>query len=58
MPTNVFISIEQRRAIERRDAADLRAALLLTPLILGLGTIALAIKSPAFAAAMIILGTE
>ena len=58
MPTDIAISIAQRRAAATRTAADLRAIVLLVPLIMAIMTIGLCMKSPAFAAGVIGLQAE
>ena len=58
MPTNVVLSIAERRAAERKSAADLRAYLLLLPLIFCLCSIILCAESRAFECALIALGMD
>jgi hypothetical protein len=58
MPTDIAISIAQRRITATRAAADLRAIVLLVPLIMAIMTIGLSMKSPAFAAGVIGLQAE
>jgi hypothetical protein len=57
MPTDVWLSIEQRRAAKKKEAADLQASLLLIPLMVGLISILLSVESRAFACALVALGT-
>jgi hypothetical protein len=58
VPTDVLLSIRERRAAERRTAANLRAILLLIPLIACLISITLSVESRAFEFAIIELGAE
>ena len=58
MPTDILLSISERRAAERKNAADLRAFLLLIPLIICLLSIALSVESHAVECAIVELGTE
>jgi hypothetical protein len=54
----MLLSLEQRRAIQRKDAADLRAFLLLIPLIACLFSIVLSIESSTFARTIVEMGDE
>lgn len=58
MPTDVLVALRERRAVERRKAADLMAILLLIPLIACLISIALSVESRAFEFAIVELGAE
>ncbi len=49
MPTDIFLSIEERRLAREKEAADLGAYLFLIPLIACLVSIALSVEFPAFA---------
>ena len=53
MPTDILFSVAERSAREKKDAADLRAALVLVPVIACLFSIALSIESRAFECALI-----
>ena len=57
MPTNISASIDERRAENRRNAADLRAYLFLIPVIACLLSILLSMESRAFEAEIVFLGT-
>ena len=58
MPTEVLLSVTERRDRDRKNAADLRAYLLLIPLIACLFSILLAFESRAFEAVFIELADE
>jgi hypothetical protein len=58
MPTDVLLSIEERRVAKKKEAADLRAYLFLIPVIACLFSILLCVESYAFQGALIMLGTE
>jgi hypothetical protein len=57
MPTDILLSIEQRRLARKKEAADLTAYLLLIPLIVCLVSIALSVNSHAFACAIVHLAS-
>jgi hypothetical protein len=56
VPTDVLLSIEERRLRKIKQAADLKACLLLIPQIVCLGSIILGMECPAFAAAITATG--
>ena len=56
MPTDVLLSIEQKIAAEKKNAANLFAMLFLVPVIACLGSILLSLNSQAFAAVVLALG--
>jgi hypothetical protein len=56
MPTDILLSIEERRVAKKKEAADLRAYLLLVPLIICLVSILLGTESHAYACALTMLG--
>lgn len=58
MPTEVLLSVTERRDRDRKNAADLRTCLLLIPLIACLFSIFLAFESRAFEAVVIELAEE
>lgn len=58
MPTEVLLAVEERRARDRKNAADLRACLLLIPLIACLLSIVLSFESRTFEAVFIELSDE
>jgi hypothetical protein len=58
MPTDVLLSIAERRVARRKEVADLGAYLLLIPLIACLGSIILTLEYPAFATAVIAAGEQ
>ena len=57
MPTDILLSVEQRRIAERKNSADLRVILLLLPLIACLLSIILSVESAAFEGALVTMGT-
>ncbi len=57
MPTDISLSIEERRLARKKEAADLRAYLLLIPLIACLLSIALSMESRAFECAVVSMET-
>ncbi len=58
MPTDVLLSIEERRLAKKKEAADLRAYLFLIPLIGCLFSILLSMECQAYECALIMLGIE
>jgi hypothetical protein len=56
MPTDILLAIEKTRLARKRESADLRAYLLLAPTIACLFSILLALESPAYAAALNMMG--
>jgi hypothetical protein len=52
MPTEISLAIENRRLAKKKETADLRAYLLLVPIIACLISIILALESPAYASAL------
>ena len=58
MPTDVLLAIEQRVAVEKREAADLLAILLLVPLVACLFSILLSVQSQAFESALFAFNFE
>jgi hypothetical protein len=58
MPTDILLSIEQKRLARKKEAADLRAMLLLVPLIMCLFSIVLAVESHAFECTLVAFGLE
>jgi hypothetical protein len=56
MPTDVLVALEERRLAKKKEAADLRAFLLLIPMIACLLSIILSVESRAFECA--VLGVE
>jgi hypothetical protein len=57
MPTDVLLSIEERRLARLKEAADLRAYLFLIPLAVCLLSIILSVESHAFECALIHMGS-
>jgi hypothetical protein len=57
MPMDLLLSIEQRRRRDKKEAADLRAYLVLVPLIACLFSVLLSMESHAFECAFVQLGT-
>lgn len=58
MPSDISTPTARRRAAATRAAADLRAILILFPLIMALVTVGLSMKSPAFAACVVGMEAE
>ena len=58
MPTDVLLSVQERRARVRKSGSDLHAYLLLVPLIACLFSIILSFESRAFEAVFIELADE
>ncbi len=56
MPTDVLVALEKRRRARKKEAADLRAYLILVPTIACLFSIFLALESPAYASALTAIG--
>jgi hypothetical protein len=58
MPTDAALALKSGIARKRADATDLRTAIFLVPVALCLLSIIVAFESPAFAAAIAMLGAE
>jgi hypothetical protein len=58
MPTDILVSVAERRIREKRDAADLIAIVFLIPMIACLLSCALSFECRAFEYALVEMGTE
>jgi len=58
MPTDILVSVAERRERQKRNAADLIAMLVVVPLIACLFSITLCFESRAFECVTVLMATE
>lgn len=58
MPTDVLLSVAQRRARDKKDAADLKAIVFLVPMIACLLSLSLCVECHAFQCALLQLAAD